>query len=99
MEVRESAQSDPEAAFGPDRSTLHTSYLVERSSQVRNCSPGYMEHAPSSNAASRGHEASLQSGLDVGCKLYSSSKKLRGLNLRAQARCIISTSLLFSVVG
>ena len=61
--------------------------------QVKNYSPGYMEQAPS-----RGHEASPQSGLDVGCKLCSSSKKLRGLSARAQARRI-STSLAFSAVG
>ena len=48
-------------------------------------------------ASSRGHEASPQSGLSVGCKLCSSSKKLRGLGVRAQARHI-STSLSFSVV-
>ena len=42
--------------------------------QVKNCSPGYVEQAPS-----RGHEASPQSGLGVGCKLCSSSKQLRGL--------------------
>ena len=52
-----------------------------------------MEQAPS-----RGHEASPQSGLGVGCKLCSSSKKLRGLSVRAQARRI-SMFLLFSVVG
>ena len=38
--------------------------------QVRNYSPGYMEQAKS-----RGHEASPQSGLGMGCKLLSSSKK------------------------
>ena len=44
-------------------------YLDTQSSQkVRNYSPGYMEQAPS-----RGHEASPQSGLGVGCNLYSSS--------------------------
>ena len=47
-------------------------------------------------ASSRGHEASPQSGLGVGCKWCSSSKKLRGLSVRAQARCI-SISLSFSV--
>ena len=62
-------------------------------SQVKNYSPGYMEQAPS-----RGHEASPQSGLGVGCKLCSSSKKLRGLSVRAQARRI-SISLSFSVAG
>ena len=41
-----------------------------KSSQVRNYSPGNMEQAPSS-----GHEASPQSGLGVGCKRCSSSKK------------------------
>ena len=51
-----------------------------RASQVKNYSPEYMEHAPS-----RGHEASPQSGLGVGCKLRSSGKKLRGLSARAQA--------------
>ena len=61
-------------------------------SQVRNYSPGNMEQA-----SSRGHEASLQSGVDVGCKLRPSSKtKLRGLSVRAQARRI-SISLSFSV--
>ena len=39
-------------------------------------------------ASSRGHEASPQSGLGVGCKRCSSSKKLRGLSVRAQARRI-----------
>ena len=54
-------------------------------SQVKdkNYSPGYMEQAPS-----RGHEASPQSGLGVGCMLCSSSKKLRGLSVSAQARRI-----------
>ena len=47
-------------------------------SQVKNYSPGYMEQAPS-----RGHEASPQSVLGVGCKLCSSSKKLRGLSALA----------------
>ena len=42
-----------------------------------------MEQAPS-----RGHEASPQSGLGVGCKLCSSRKKLRGLGVRAQVRRI-----------
>ena len=42
-----------------------------QSSQVKNYSPGNMEHA-----SSRGHEASPQSGLGVGCKRCSSSKKL-----------------------
>ena len=51
----------------------------------------HMEQAPS-----RGHEASPQSGLGVGCKRCSSSKKLRGLGVRAQARRI-SISLSFSV--
>ena len=55
------------------------------SSQVKDHSPGYLEQAPS-----RGHEASPQSGLGVDCMLAicSSSKKLRGLGLRAQARRI-----------
>ena len=60
---------------------------------VKNYSPGYMEQAPS-----RGHEASPQSGLGVGWKLCSSSKKLRGLSVRAQARHI-GISLSFPVVG
>ena len=55
-------------------------------------SPGYMEQVPS-----RGHEASPQSGLGVGCKLHSSSKKLRGLGVRALVRRI-RTSLPFSVL-
>ena len=50
-----------------------------------------MEQTPS-----RGHEASLQSGLGVSCKLCSSSKKLRGLCVRAQVRRI-SIPPLFSV--
>ena len=37
-------------------------------------------------APSRGHQASPQSGLGVGCKHCSRSKKLRGLSARAQAR-------------
>ena len=63
--------------------------------QVRNYSPGYMEQTPS-----RGHKASPQSGLVVGCELYiySCSEKLRGLSVRAQAQRI-SISLSFSVVG
>ena len=48
---------------------LHVSALPSRS-----LSPGYMEQAPS-----RGHEASPQSGLGVGCKLCSISKKLRNV--------------------
>ena len=55
--------------------------------------PGYMGQVPS-----RGHEASPQSGLGVGCKLCSSSKKMRGLSACAQARCI-SIPPLFSVLG
>ena len=47
-------------------------------------------------ASSRGHEASPQSGLGMGCKRCSSSKKLRGLSVLAQARRI-SISLSFSV--
>ena len=57
--------------------------LPQESSQVKNYSPGNMEQA-----SSRGHEASPQSGLGVGCKRCSSSKKLRGLSVRAQARRI-----------
>jgi len=62
-------------------------------SKVKNYSPGNMEQVPS-----RGHEASPQSGLGVGCKRRSSSKKLNGLSVRAQARRI-GISLSFSVVG
>ena len=47
-----------------------------KSSQVNSYSPGYMEQAPS-----KGHEASPYSGLGVGCKLFSGSKKA------AWARC------------
>ena len=61
--------------------------------QVKDYSPGYMEQAPS-----RGHEASPQSGLGVSCKLCTSSKKLRELSVRAQARRI-SIPPLFSVLG
>jgi hypothetical protein len=50
---------------------------------VKNYSPGFMEQAPS-----RGYEASPQSGLGVGCKLCSSSQKLRGLSVRVKARRI-----------
>ena len=52
-----------------------------------------MERAPS-----RGHEASPQSGLGVGCKLCSSSTKLHGLSARAQARRIstVDTNVLFA---
>ena len=67
--------------------------IAERPGLVKNHSPGYMEQAPS-----RGHEASPQSGLGVGYKLFSSSKKLRGLSARAQARRI-SIPPLFSVLG
>ena len=49
-------------------------------------------------ASSRGHEASPQGGLGVGCKLCFSSKKLRELNVRVQARRI-SISLSLSVAG
>jgi len=49
-------------------------------------------------APSRDHEANPQSGLGVGCKVFSSSKKLRGVSVRAQARRI-SISLSFSVAG
>ena len=52
-----------------------------------------MEQAPS-----RGHEAIPQSGLSVSCRRCPSSKKLRGLGVRAQARRI-RISLSFSVVG
>ena len=45
-----------------------------------------------------GYEASPQSGLGVGCMRCSSSKKPRGLDVRAQARRI-SISLSFSVAG
>ena len=38
--------------------------------RFKNNSPGYIKQAPS-----RGHKASPQSGLGVGCKLCSSSKK------------------------
>ena len=63
--------------------------------KVKNYSPGYMEQA-----TSRGHEASPQSGLCVGCKLRSSSEMLRGLGVRAQAQARrISSSLLFSALG
>ena len=48
-----------------------------------------MEQAPS-----RGNEASPQNGLGVGRKLFSSSKKLRGLSVRAQVRPI--STLLFN---
>ena len=41
--------------------------------QVNNYSPEDMTQAPS-----KGHEASPQNRLGVGCKVYSSSKKLRG---------------------
>ena len=43
---------------------------------IRNYSPENMEQAPS-----RGHEASPQSRLGVGCKWCSSRKKLRGLSV------------------
>ena len=61
--------------------------------QVKKCSPGYVEQAPS-----RGHEASPQSGLSAGCMLCSSSSKLRELNVRAQAQRI-RTSLSFLCFG
>ena len=63
----------------------------ESKSRVKNHSPGYMEQAPS-----RGHEASPQSELGVRYKRCSSSKELRGLSVRAQARRI-NTSPSFSV--
>ena len=53
--------------------------LSESPSQVTNYSPGYMGQAPS-----RGHEASPQSGLGVGCRQCPSSNELRGLSARAQ---------------
>ena len=52
-----------------------------------------MEQAPS-----RDYEARPQSGLGVGRKLCSGSKKLRGLGVRAQARRI-GIQLMFSVLG
>ena len=52
-----------------------------------------MEQAPSKD-----HEASSQSGQGVGCKLFSSSKELRGLSVRAQARRI-GMPLSFTAVG
>jgi hypothetical protein len=45
----------------------------QRECQFRNCSPGYMEQAPS-----RGHKASPHSGLGVGCGLCPSSKSCAG---------------------
>ena len=57
------------------------SVLTSESSQVRNVSLGNMEQAPR-----RGHEARPQSGLVMDCKRFSSSKKLHGLDVRAQAR-------------
>ena len=59
---------------------------------VKNYSPGYIEQAPS-----RGHGASPQSLLGVGWKLFSRSKILRWLSVRAQARRI-STSPSFSLL-
>ena len=63
------------------------------SSQVKNYCLGYMGQAPS-----RGHEASLQSGLRAGSMLCSCSRKLRGLSAHAQARRISSPPS-FSVAG
>ena len=59
-------------------SPMYSGLAHRSASQVRNYSPGYIGQAPS-----RGHEASAQSGLGVGCKLRSSSKKLRGLSVGA----------------
>ena len=59
-----------------------------------NYSPGYMEQAPS-----RGHGASPQIGLGVGCELCCSSKKLRGLIIRSRARRIITFSLVLCFGG
>ena len=70
----------------PPRARVSMKHLAStnhgrKSSQVRNRSLGYMEQAPS-----RGHNSSPQGRLGLGWKLCSSSKKLRGLSLRAQAR-------------
>ena len=75
------------------RALYLSSSLPIQPSQVRNYPPGYMEQAPS-----RGHGASQQGRLGVGWKLCASSKELRGLSVRAQARRI-SISFSFPVVG
>ena len=75
-------------AFPLSRSGMSAEPKVE--AKIKSYSPRYMEQAPI-----RGHEASPQSGLGVGCELFSSRKKLR---VRALARRI-GTSHLFSVVG
>ena len=72
---------------------LEEGLSYNKSSQVKNYSPGCIEQAPS-----RGHEASPQSGLGAGCMLFSNSKKLRGLGAHAQARRMIN-SLSLSVAG
>ena len=58
--------------------------------QDKNYSPEYMEQAPST-----GHEASPQSGLGVGCKLYSSSKKDWAYVRRRGTRALLFYSLLW----
>ena len=50
--------------------TSHKTGALLKSSQVKYCPPGNME-----KASSRGHEASPQSGLGVGCKLRSSAQQ------------------------
>ena len=72
-------------AFGPLKNKRADAIVLfskqgEETSQVKvkDNSPGYMKQAPS-----RGHEASPQNGLGMGCRLCSSSKKLRGLGVRA----------------
>ena len=65
-------------------------YWLLKSSQVKNDSPRYMEQAPS-----RGHEVSPQSGLGVGCKLCSSSKKLHARQLLPAALASVSLMSLY----
>ena len=77
----------------PRRHPRHKHRKDKKSSDVKSGSPGYMDQDPR-----RGHEASPQSGLGVGCELYSSSKNLRGLSVRAHERHK-SISLSFSVAG
>ena len=74
-----------------------SAHLHEASKSGNELLSGIMERA-----SSRGHEASPQSGLGVGCKRHTSCKKLRGLqvHVRRHSRAQrIGISQSFSVAG
>ena len=73
-------------AHAPQGAELTTLVLARsessrRSGQFRNCYPKNMKQEPR-----RIHGAGPRSGLGVGCRRRSRSRKLRGLSLHAQAR-------------